>query len=111
MAVLATATHQTKAEEEAERDAETQESCPFTSGGPPAKRLRRPVKKTDRERLRARARTMCLCHTWLGMTAAAMHAMAKSTTTKLRDVFIMEYTIQQTKVQSLSQYSNEAPIH
>ena len=48
MAVMATTAHPTKAEEEEERHAETQESCPFTSGGPPARRVKRP-KKTDRE--------------------------------------------------------------
>ena len=48
MAVMATIAHPTKAEEEEERHAETQESCPFTSGGPPARRVKRP-KKTDRE--------------------------------------------------------------
>jgi hypothetical protein len=48
MAVMATIAHPTKAEEEEERHAETQESCPFTSGGPPARRVKRP-KKTDKE--------------------------------------------------------------
>jgi hypothetical protein len=47
-AVMATIAQPTKAEAEEERHAETQESCPFTSGGPPARRVKRP-KKTDRE--------------------------------------------------------------
>ena len=57
--VMATIAHPTKAEAEEERHAETQESCPFTSGGPTARRVKRP-KKTDREQLRAGARR-CFC--------------------------------------------------